>query len=477
MQLAESGGPDVVDDAHSGHNRTVEASSSIQHTAVMTSNPASGPLPDIERPSSPRDAAPISDDDTYPEGGLAAWLTVFGAWCTMTGGLGLLNSVASLQNYLSENQLSDYPESTIAWIFSLQVFIAFFCGIQVGPAFDAFGPRFLVLAGSVLLVVAMLILGECTQYWHFLLDYGILSGLGTSLLISPPLAAIGHFFDRKRAFATGIAMSGSSVGGIIFPLVFRATYPRYGFAWACRILAFIIAFLLVFANIFLRARLPPRKPKLRDILPDFKIFLDGDGSLAICTAALFLMELALFIPLAYITSFCISVGLDRSFSYQILAILNGASVIGRTVPGLVADKIGRYNANMIMLAFCAVTNLAVWLPIAVISPPPSNATLKGVIILYAILFGICSGSNLSLIGPCIGQLCETKHYGRYFTTSYVFCSFAGLIGIPIAGAIVDSTGGRYWGLTIFVGLVYALSSLGMATVRLIKVGSKLRAIF
>lgn len=227
---------------------------------------------------------------TYPEGGLAAWLTVFGGWCAMTGGLGLLNSVASLQNYLATHQLKEYTEGTVSWIFSLQVFLAFFLGIQIGPVFDAFGPRILVLVGSVLLFLAMMLLGQCTQYWHFILDYSIMAGLASSMLLTPALASIGHFFNRRRAFATGLAMTGSSIGGVIFPLVFRAAYPKFGFAWACRILAFIILTLLILANVFLRSRLPRSKPSFREILPDFKIFLDGDGSLCICTAALFFME-------------------------------------------------------------------------------------------------------------------------------------------------------------------------------------------
>jgi MFS family permease len=185
--------------------------------------------------------------------------------------------------------------------------------------------------------------------------------------------------------------------------------------------------------------------------------------------------LGIFIPIAYITSFCVEKGLDSEFSYQILAILNAASIVGRAVPGLVADKIGRYNTNVIMLAFCSLTNLAIWLPLTLTNP--SQPTLKAVIIVYGILFGIASGSNLALIGPCIGQLCETKHYGRYFTTSYVFVSFAALIGIPIAGAVVNAAGGRYWGLVIFTGLAYALSGIGMLAVRVRKVGSGIRQIF
>lgn len=67
------------------------------------------------------------------------------------------------QAYLSEHQLKDYSESTIGWIFGLYAFLAFFCGIQIGPVFDSHGPRMLILAGSVLICASMLLLGLCTR--------------------------------------------------------------------------------------------------------------------------------------------------------------------------------------------------------------------------------------------------------------------------------------------------------------------------
>lgn len=60
-------------------------------------------------------------EPTYPEGGLQAWLVVFGAWCAMIVGLGLVNTIGPIQAYVSENQLKDYSEGTISWIFSLYV--------------------------------------------------------------------------------------------------------------------------------------------------------------------------------------------------------------------------------------------------------------------------------------------------------------------------------------------------------------------
>ena len=437
--------------------------------------------------SDPQDAVcPHSEatgEQDYPEGGFEAWLVVFGAWCCMIGGLALLNSIGPLQSYIARHQLSLYPESTVSWIFSIQLFIVFFSGIQVGPLFDVLGPRILVAVGSVCLVLSMALLGQCTKYWHFILDFSVLSGLACSLLLTPPLATIGHFFNRRRAFATGVAMTGPSIGGVILPLVFRATYPRLGFPWACRILALIILVLLIPANIFLRSRLPRRKPTFREVIPDFSIFLDGDGALAFATAGFFLMELSLFIPLAYITSYAISAGLNRDFAYNVIAILNAASVVGRSLPGFIADRVGRYNTMAWMLVLCMLCNLCIWLP-ATLIPSLATEEVRAFVIAYAIIFGLASGSNLSLIGPCIGQLCETKHYGRYFSTSYFFVSIATLIGIPIAGKLIDAARGSgpegrsgYWSLVTFVGVGYAASTVCMAAVRIIKVGWEPRNVF
>ena len=58
----------------------------------------------------------------------------------------------------------------------MYVFLSFFCGIQIGPIFDAHGPRLLVLAGSICLCLSMFLLGLCTAYWHFMLVFGVLGG-------------------------------------------------------------------------------------------------------------------------------------------------------------------------------------------------------------------------------------------------------------------------------------------------------------
>lgn len=111
-------------------------------------------------------ASTLIDEEWYPEGGLRAWLVVFGSFISMVAAFGILNSFGTFQSYLSEHQLRGYDQSTIGWIFSLYVFFTFFCGVQIGPIFDAKGPRVLILIGSVLLTASMMLLGLCTGRPH-----------------------------------------------------------------------------------------------------------------------------------------------------------------------------------------------------------------------------------------------------------------------------------------------------------------------
>lgn len=77
-----------------------------------------------------------NDDDSYPEGGIKAWLVVIGAWCAMVPPMGLLNTLAVLQAWIAENELDGISESKIGWIFSCYAFFITACGAQVGKSHE-----------------------------------------------------------------------------------------------------------------------------------------------------------------------------------------------------------------------------------------------------------------------------------------------------------------------------------------------------
>ncbi len=111
----------------------------------------------------PLAAPPSADQDepAFPEGGLEAWLVVAGSFCTMFSVFGLINTAGIFEMWFATHQLATYTPSQISWVFSLYLFLVFFVGIQVGPLFDQYGPRYLVAVGSVLMVTSVALLGFC----------------------------------------------------------------------------------------------------------------------------------------------------------------------------------------------------------------------------------------------------------------------------------------------------------------------------
>lgn len=397
--------------------------------------------------------------NTYPEGGLDAWLCVLGSLCGLMSALGMMNTIGTYQAYLSRHQLHDQTQSAIGWIFGIYAFLSFFCGIQIGPVFDAKGPRWLIFSGSVLIMATYLLLGVCSKYWHFLVVFGIIGGIGTSLVFTPAIAAIGHFFLRKRGQFTGLAACGGSLGGIVWPLSLQALLPRIGFAWSTRVLGLANLILLIIANLFVKSRLPPVKATKEAIMPDFRIF--REPIFALTTLATFFMEWGLFVPLSYLTSYAISHGIETSLSYQLIAILNAGSCFGRYLPGLVADKLGRFNALILAILLSLFAVVALWFP---------SSHHIALLIIFALVFGFASGSGISLTPVCVGQLCKVENYGRYYATCYTPVSFACLTGIPIAGQLITVCDNEYWGLIAFTGASYAVATVTYVWARVLGVG-------
>jgi hypothetical protein len=104
-------------------------------------------------------------EETYPEGGWEAWMVVFGAFCGLFASLGLMNSIATFQTYTAMHQLADYSEGTIGWIYSIYTFLSFFCGIYIGPIFDKYGPKWLLLPGGLGIVTCVMLTSICTSKW------------------------------------------------------------------------------------------------------------------------------------------------------------------------------------------------------------------------------------------------------------------------------------------------------------------------
>ena len=68
----------------------------------------------------------------------------------------------------------------------------------------------------------------------------VLSGAGLGLLYLPSIVTVGHYFKKKRALATGIAVCGSGVGGFVFAPLSEYLIEQYTWKGAMWIISAIV---------------------------------------------------------------------------------------------------------------------------------------------------------------------------------------------------------------------------------------------
>ena len=107
---------------------------------------------------------------TYPEGGLPASSSLVGSFCGMMCCFGMMNTIGIFQAYLSSHQLAFYTEANVGWNFGLHLFTPYLGGMEIGPIFDARGPRLLMAAGTICLLACVFLLAVCTSRCFYLIS-------------------------------------------------------------------------------------------------------------------------------------------------------------------------------------------------------------------------------------------------------------------------------------------------------------------
>ncbi|KAL5639396.1 hypothetical protein ACGC1H_006789 [Rhizoctonia solani] len=390
-----------------------------------------------------------------PDGGAAAWATVAGAWLILFCSFGYVNAFGVYQDYYTRIYMTNKTSSEIAWIGSTQLCLQFLMGLVSGKLFDEGYFHTTVGVGSLLYAFClfMLSLAKEGQYYQVFLPQAIGLGIALGLLFLPSIGVISHHFARRRSLAMGIVVSGSSCGGIIFPIMLNKVFERHGFGWGVRSTAFVVLACLIAANLLMRTRLPPKSKRPPTPPPDFKAIMTDFTYLAAIAGA-FLVMMGLFLPIFYIQLFAVVHGIDETLAFYSLAILNAASIFGRTIPNFIADKLGPFN---LLIPCSAISGALIFAMFGIKS--------TGALIVFSILYGFFSGAYVSLISPVIISLANGFHeIGIRLGLAFAIVGFAALTGTPIAGALLTREL-IWWRPIIFSAIVVLGGSMMLCVAR------------
>ncbi|KZS92106.1 MFS general substrate transporter [Sistotremastrum niveocremeum HHB9708] len=339
------------------------------------------------------------------EGGWRSWLVVFGAFLVQAATLGHITAFGVYEAYYKEIRLSQTSPSAISWIGSTQFGLMFGLSLVTGPLVDA-GRFQLLLYGSTILYAICeftLSLTKPEKFYQVFLAQGLGMGIAMALSYTPSVIVLGYYFrTQKRALAMGIATCGVAAGGIVQPIMLNNLVSHgVSFANTVRYNAAVNTALLLIASLIMRdprnkADLTIKKAKV-NIGAFFR-----DVRYVLLVVGGFGVSYALFFPAVYIQLFSFTKVLPQTFSFYSLSILNGASLMGRAIPGIIAD---RYTGPipMIIAMACGVS-------VTIFGFLGIRDQSVGGVTAVAIVFGFFSGGFSSLLAPTFAS--TTKNEGE-----------------------------------------------------------------
>ena len=295
--------------------------------------------------------------------------------------------------------------------FSVSWIIQGLFGIVAGRVNDRFGPRIVITVCGCIMGLAYLLMSQISTLWQLYLFYAILVAIGMSGNFIPLMATVARWFVKRRNIMTGIVLSGAGIGGLIGPPVANWLISIYDWRVSYIILGSISLVAVVLFAQLLRfdptqvGQMPYGENKGETGLKgDTKTFSLKEAASTrqfwLISSMFFSIGFSMYTILVHIAPHATDLEFSATSAANILAATSGASVIGRVVLGLAADRIG--NRLVYIIGFVLMAAALFWLV---------PATGAWGLYLFATIFGFAYGGMITSESPMVAEFFGLRSLG------------------------------------------------------------------
>lgn len=343
---------------------------------------------------------------------------------------------------------ADKSQSLVGGAAGLTFLLAGIFAPIAGYLLTKISAKIMMCIGCVILGGALVIYSQSNSTGLIYLSHSL---LGTSLgfvgvLVNTVL--ISNWFRRNRGLAMGIALTGTSFGGVLIPQLATPLIIDYGWRTAMLGVSLLVWLILLPAAIFLvRSR-----PSDMGLLPDGeKVSAAGVDNTPVEVGGMTLTQ-AIATPTFWVFSICAAlifygifvvsqqlnlylqspkIGFSLPDAGNVQSKMFAASVAGKFLFGFLAD---RFRTQRVML-FGAALMFASTLVLL-------NLTAANVL-LFAIPFGLTYGGIFVLLQLQVADYFGLTNLGTILGAVTVIETIGGAAGTRITGMIADQNGGDY----------------------------------
>src|SRR5881296_1731849 len=312
-----------------------------------------------------------------------------------------------------------------------------------GALSDRFGTRAVVLSGGVLLGLGLVTASQAASLGQFQLVFGMIVGLAAGSFYTPMTATTTRWFTRHRSLAVALVSAGLSVGSAIIGPLARWLITTYDWRFAMLVIGDVVWLVIIPAAFLVRD--PPASTTAA--LPGATAGADGPEltmAQALRTPQFAAIALTYFAccaahsgPIFHMVTHAIEHGVPAMAAATVLSVAGLASLSGKILCGLVADRVG---AKQVLLSGLALQAVSVSLYLFTRDLASFYA--------LAVMFGFAYGGVMPLYAILVREYFGARIMGTTFG-AVAFVSTLGMALGPWAGGwLYDAFGSYFW---LFIG--------------------------
>jgi MFS family permease len=308
-----------------------------------------------------------------------------------------------------------------------------------GALSDRFGTRAVVLSGGTLLGLGLLGASQATTLFQFQVLFGGVVGLAAGSIYAPMMAAVMRWFTRNRSLAVALVSAGLGLGSTTVAPLSRWIISEYDWRTAMFVLG-ALALTLIMPGALLVRRPPAPVPGATPATADETALRELTVAQALRTPQFAVIALTFLAcctahsgPIFHMVTNAIDHGVPVMAAATVFSVAGLASLSGRIVCGLIADRVG---AAPTLVAGLGLQAMAVSFYLMT----SDLASFYAV----SLVFGLAYGSVMPLYAILVRETFGTRIMGTVFGAASLVSTLGMALGPWAGGWLYDAFGDYFW---------------------------------